>query len=47
MPFGTWPRDKKYKKVGRIVVEMAKTGFEAYGLAAVWHRFGTVLEEFG
>lgn len=35
MPFGTWPKDKKLKRAGRIVAEIAITGFEAYGIAAV------------
>lgn len=35
MPFGTWPKDRKLKKTGRIAAETAITGFEAYGLAAL------------
>lgn len=35
MPFGAWPKDKKYKKAGRIVAETIIHGFEAYGMAAM------------
>lgn len=32
---GPWPKDKKLKRGGRIMAEILKTGFEAYGVAAV------------
>lgn len=35
MPFGAWPKEKKYKRAGRIVAETITSGFEAYALAAV------------
>lgn len=35
MPMGAWPKDKKFKKAGRICAEALVTGFEAYGLATV------------
>lgn len=40
MPMGAWPKDKKYKRAGRIAAEVLNTGFEAYGLATVgWPDF--------
>lgn len=32
---GAWPKDTKFKKAGRISVEILNTAFEAYGLATV------------
>ncbi|RPA71499.1 S-adenosyl-L-methionine-dependent methyltransferase [Ascobolus immersus RN42] len=35
IPLGTWPKDERYKKLGLVFAECAKTGAEAYNLAAL------------
>lgn len=33
MPTGAWPKDPRYKELGRVGFEVGRTGAEAYGLA--------------
>ncbi|TGZ83490.1 S-adenosyl-L-methionine-dependent methyltransferase [Ascodesmis nigricans] len=35
VPWGTWPKSKKFKYMGAVCAEILKTGFEAYGLMAM------------
>ncbi|TGZ80745.1 S-adenosyl-L-methionine-dependent methyltransferase [Ascodesmis nigricans] len=43
-PVGSWPREKKQQRLGAILREISRTGFEAYG-KAVMTNYGGLTEE--
>lgn len=43
-PWGTWPKDKKMRDIGNIVMINGETAFEAYGLALMT-RYGGMSEK--
>lgn len=45
IPCGSWPKDKKMKEIGLWGLEIAKTGVESYGLAALTRVLGMPTEE--
>ncbi|KAA8911371.1 S-adenosyl-L-methionine-dependent methyltransferase [Sphaerosporella brunnea] len=44
-PLGPWPKDRKLKNIGAMVLMNCQTGFHAYGLAAFTRILGMTKEE--
>lgn len=40
MPLGTWPADPKQNQIGKFLLLVAETGFEALGLALMTRVLG-------
>lgn len=45
LPLGSWPADKKFKELGLWWGVVARTGFEAYGLALLTRALGMEVDE--
>jgi hypothetical protein len=44
-PFGPWPKDKRLKQLGAMMMLNCQTAFHAYGLAALTRILGMNVEE--
>ncbi|TGZ80291.1 S-adenosyl-L-methionine-dependent methyltransferase [Ascodesmis nigricans] len=40
VPWGTWPKSRKFKHMGAVCSEVCRTGIEAYGLMAMTRLLG-------
>lgn len=44
-PFGPWPRDRRLKQIGAMMLLNSESGFHAYGMAAFTRVLGMTAEE--
>ncbi|KAI5810265.1 S-adenosyl-L-methionine-dependent methyltransferase [Peziza echinospora] len=45
IPWGTWPKDKRYKEIGKWISIIIKSGLEAYGIALFTRVLGKSQED--